>query len=164
MKVHGLIDADTQAFLSWEFTKASVADTVMLEQLLSRIPAPVGDVYADAGYLSAKNAHAITAKGGTPFLRPRTNTRGRPAPREKDAPSQRTSEPFRAMIDEYQRDKTAWLSRYSRRNSVESAWSGVKRRFTGAVMAMTDRVRRTEAALKLLAWNITRVIRLPRRI
>jgi hypothetical protein len=136
----------------------------MLEQLLSRIPAPIGDVYADAGYLSAKNALAITAKGGTPFLRPRANTKGRPAPGEKDTPAKRTNESFRIMIDEFQRDQAAWLARYSRRNSVESAWSGVKRRFTGAVMAMTDRVRRTEAALKLLAWNITRVIRVPRRI
>lgn len=164
LKVHGLIDADTQAFLSWEFTGATVADTLLLEQLLSRVPAPVGDVYADAGYLSQRNVDAIIAKGGRPFIRPRANTKGRPAPGTKDSPNRRTSENFRTMIDDYQHHETAWLARYARRNTIESAWSGLKRRFTGAVHAMTDRMRRVEAALKLVVWNVTRMIRVPRRI
>lgn len=162
--MHGLIDADTQAFLSWEFTGAAVADTLLLEQLLSRVPAPVGDVYADAGYLSSKNVNAIVAKGGTPFIKPRANTKGRPPPGTKDPPKDRTSENFRTMMDEYQTHNLTWLARYAKRNAIESAWSGVKRRFTGAVFAMTDRMRRIEAGLKLLAWNVTRVIRVPKRI
>lgn len=67
------------------------------------------------------------------------------------------------MVDAYERDETTWLRTYHRRNTIESAWSGVKRRFHGIVAAATDRMRRVEAALKLLAWNITRVTRLRRR-
>ena len=158
-----MIEVENQVFLSWEFTAPSVHDTLVLPTLLDRLDIKLGDVHADAGYLSSRNIQYIVSQGGTPYVRPKSNTRGRPAPREKDPPSGRTSEEFRTMIDAYRRDETNWLRTYHRRNSIESAWSGVKRRFHGIVAAVTDRMRRVEAALKLVAWNITRVTRRGRR-
>lgn len=119
----------------------------------------MNEVYADAGYLSSNNAQAIAARGATPFIKPRSNTRGRPKPREKDKPAERTSEPFRTMIDRYHQDKASWMRAYAKRNSIESTWSSVKRRFNSSVTALSSRMRRVEAALKLLVWNITRVTR-----
>lgn len=117
------------------------------------------EVYADAGYLSSKNAHAITTRGATPFIKPRSNTRGRPKPQEKDKPAGRTSEPFRMMIDRYHQHKESWMRAYAKRNTIESTWSALKRRFNGGVAALSSRMRRIEAALKLLVWNLTRVTR-----
>lgn len=134
-------------------------DTLVLPTLLDRLAIRLGDVHADAGYLSSRNIQHIVSKGGTPYVRPKSNTRGRPAPQAKDKPSGRTGEEFRTMVDAYKRDETNWLKTYHRRNTIESAWSGVKRRFHGIVAAVTDRMRRVEAALKLVAWNITRVTR-----
>jgi len=159
VKVHGLINADNLAILSWELTGASVSDTRVLPTLLDAVRVPVREVYADAGYLSSKNAQAIQARGATPFIRPRSNTKGRPKPGEKDLPGQRTSEAFRDMIDSYQKQNYVWMRKYGRRNTIESCWSAIKRRFGHAVSASTARMRLIESALKLIVWNLTRVTR-----
>lgn len=137
-----------------------MSDTLVLPSLLDRVEVPIGPLFADAGYLSSRNVHVIVAKGGTPYVRPRSNTKGRPPRGTKDKPSSRTSEPFRDMIDQYNQHREKWLSTYHARNGIESAWSGVKRRFTGAVAAASAKARRVEAALKLLVWNVTRMVRL----
>ena len=67
------------------------------------------------------------------------------------------------MVDEYNKDQEAWLKTYFTRNTIESAWSGVKRRFNGLLHAASERTRRVEAALKLVVWNITRLTRHPTR-
>jgi len=150
---------ETQAFLSWEFTGPSVHDTIVFPTLLERIDFRLGDVYADSGYLSSINVKLISCRGGTPYIRPKKDTKGRPPPKTKDAPSHRTSEEFRDMVDAYKRDEQAWLKTYFTRNTIESAWSGLKRRFTSLLQAASDRTRRVEAALKLVVWNITRLTR-----
>jgi hypothetical protein len=159
VKVHGIINADNLAVLSWELTTSSVADTVVLPALLDQVQHPVSELYADAGYLSSNNARVIRARGATPFIKPRSNTKGRPKPGEKDLPGARTSEAFRDMIDSYQTEREAWMKRYGRRNTVESCWSAIKRRFGHAVGAATSRMRLIESALKLIVWNLTRVTR-----
>lgn len=160
LKVHGLIERESQAFLSWEFTDASVHDTLVMPTLLDRARCAMESVHADAGYLSSMNVHAIVSHGAKPYVRPRINTKGRPPHGAKDQPSKRTGEDFRTMIDAYHQNERLWLQNYSQRNSVVSAWSGLKRRFAGAVSAVSLRMRRCEAALKLVVWNITRVVRL----
>lgn len=159
MKVHGIINTDNLAILSWELTAASVHDTLVFPTLLDAVKGRVLEVYADAGYLSSVNAQVIVARGATPFIKPRKTTVGRPGPREKDKPSKRTSDAFRDMVASYHRDEVAWRARYGKRNSVEAAWSGLKRRFGPAVGAASERMRRVESALKLLVWNLTRVTR-----
>lgn len=116
-------------------------------------------MYADSGYLSSINVQLISGRGGTPYIRPKKDTKGRPPPKTKDTPGKRTGEAFRSMVETYKRDETAWLKTYFTRNTIESAWSGLKRRFTSLLQAASDRTRRTEAALKLVVWNITRLTR-----
>lgn len=159
MKVHGASDSDSLAILSWKLTTASVSDTVVLPDLLDGIRLPIIEVYADAGYLSSRNAQLIVSRGATPFIKPKKTTKGRPKPGEKDVPAHRTSEEFRAMVDRYQSENAEWMKKYGRRNTVESAWSGLKRRFGHAVGAFRERMRRIEAALRIVVWNLTRVTR-----
>lgn len=163
MKTHAIIHVDTQAFLSWEFTGASVHDTLVFPTLLERIDFRLGDFYADSGYLSSLNVQLISGRGGTPYIRPKKTTKGRPPPKTKDPPGHRSGEAFRVMVDAYKKDETAWLKTYFTRNTIESAWSGVKRRFNGLLHAASDKTRRVEAALKLVVWNITRLTRVRKR-
>lgn len=145
------------AVLSWELTTPSVHDTLVFPTLLDQVRLPLTEVYADAGYLSSKNALLVRARGATPFIKPKKNTRGRPRPGEKDNPAKRTSEAYRDMVDSYQQHRDAWLKKYGKRNTVESCWSAIKRRFGHAVSALHERMRRVEAALKLITWNLTRM-------
>lgn len=137
----------------------NIADTVILPTLLNKTGAQIDEVYADAGYLSSSNAQAIRARGAVPFIKPKKNTVGRSPPRAKDKPAQRTSEAFREMVDRHQNEPIKWQLKYGKRNGIEATWSAVKRRFASGVAALSSRMRRIEAALKLIAWNLTRVTR-----
>lgn len=64
---------------------------------------------------------------------------------------------FQLMIDAFNEDKRGWMKRYNRRNSVESVFGAIKRRFGGAVGAAKPHTRRVEACLKVLVWNLTRL-------
>lgn len=131
----------------------------MLPELLDAIGGDIDEVYADAGYLSSRNAQQIRARGAIPFIKPKKTTKGRPKPGEKDTPSHRTSEPFREMVDRYQNDEAEWHEHYRFRVLIESTWSALKRRFGQFVLALSDRMRRIEAGLRIIVWNITRVTR-----
>lgn len=134
-------------------------DTLVLPELLDGIRGGLIEVYADSAYLSSKNALIITSRGATPFIKPKMNSKGTPKPGEKDSPAQRTSDVYRQMVDRYQNDETEWKRHYGRRVLIESTWSGVKRRFGHAVLALTDRMRCIEAGLRIIVWNLTRVTR-----
>lgn len=157
MKVHGLVDTRTQTVLAWELTSPSVHDTLVLPTLLDRTSGRILEVYGDAAYLSKANTQAVVARRATPFFRPKVNTKGRPPPKTKLTQWHRGRDAYYDMIDAYNNRKAAWMERYGRRATIESTWSGLKRRFGSLLAAVTDRMRRIEAALKLLAWNLTRV-------
>lgn len=159
MKLHGAIDTKNLAILSWKCTTPSVHDTLVLPELLDTIPGRLEEVYADSGYLSSSNAQFIRSRGATPFIKPKSNTKGRPKPGEKDRPSGRTSEEFRDMVDRYQKDESEWKEHYRFRVLIESTWSALKRRFGQFVLALSDRMRRVEAGMRIIVWNLTRVTR-----
>lgn len=159
LKLHGTTDQRTLAILSWKCTSPSIHDTTVFPDLLGGIHVPLEEVNADPAYLSSKNAQLVVARGATPYIKPRKNTKGRPKPGEKDRPSGRTSEQFRDMVDRYQNEPIEWHEHYRYRVLIESAWSGLKRRFGHAVAALTDAMRRIEAGLRVIVWNLTRVTR-----
>lgn len=155
-KLHACIDINTQTFLSWEMTEANVHDAHLLPVLLDAIEFGLGDVCADAAYLSSKNCLAVADHGGTPFFRPKSTTKGRELRRRNR--KDRMSRAYLDMVDSYNADPRAWMARYGHRNNVESAFGGLKRCFRGTVRASNRRMHRIETALKILCWNITRRI------
>lgn len=151
-----MIDAGSQTILAWEFTGPWVSDTTVFPTLVERIEGPLGDVYADAGYLSYANAQLVTYRGGTPYFRLKSTTKGRPP----GSPGQHygvTKEPLWRMIDSSRRDPTKWYQKYHRRSTIESTWSAIKRRLYGVLPAFSLTMRRVETGLKVLVWNLTRV-------
>lgn len=120
---------------------------------MAKVAAPIREVYADAGYLSQRNAFAARCAGATPFIRPKKNTRL--APPKPDGPDSRTA--FQRMVGDEQTDRDAWYAKYGRRNRIESTFGAIKRRFGGRLRAMNHVMRVVEATLKILVWNLTRV-------
>jgi transposase len=146
-KLHACIDVKTQTFLSWEITDPSVYDAHMLPALLSELQAEIGDVYADAAYLSSENCWEVALHGGEPFLRPRSTTKGSDHRRKG---KNRICPPFLTMVDSYFADREAWMKRYARRNTVESAFGGLKRRFGAGVRASRRWMHRTSVLVTCL--------------
>lgn len=146
MKLHALIDSESKTILSWTLTDPWVHDTVELPGLLHQVATPLREVYADAGYLSNKNAFEIQCTGATPFIRTKVDTRV----------AAHKSTAFNNMVRRYQADPAAWLKVYGKRNRIESTFAAFKRRVGGTLRSLGRLALRVEACLKILAWNLTR--------
>ncbi|MFO1533865.1 MAG: transposase, partial [Thermoplasmatota archaeon] len=153
IKVNALIDAATKTVLSWKFSGPHEHDTKFLPGLVKAVRAPIRELYADAGYLSNANCWAARAAGAKPYIRPKKNTRQ--APPKPLGPDTRTA--FHRMVGEEQTNPTQWYQHYGRRNGIEATFGAIKRRFGGRIRATNPLMRLTEAALKLLTWNLTRI-------
>jgi hypothetical protein len=154
VKLHALVDTETKAVFSWELTDAWSHDGKHLPGLLERARTKISEVYADAAYLSLRNAGAVASHGAVPYLRPKSTTRGAPMRGDRNREG---AQCFQLMIDQFQTDRSSWLKRYGRRNTVESIFGAIKRRFGPAVGAATPRTRRIETCLKVVVWNLTRL-------
>jgi len=142
-----LINTDTQSILTYSLTDPSVGDSKEFPGLIKGVQCRLGDVCADAAYLSNENAWQVEIHGGTPFLNTKKNTRR----------VVRAKTPFQRMVLARQDDRHHWKTRYSRRNNVESAFGGLKKRIGGTLAAFRRQAMVIEAHLRVLAWNLTRV-------
>jgi transposase len=143
-----LIEADSKSVLTFSLTDPSVHDTVELPKLVYAVQCKLSALYADAGYLSVANCMAVAMAGGTPYIRPkRTNRR-----------PERASNPFQRMLHDYLDNPEAWLKQYHVRSRVESTFSAIKRRLGEGLASVTKAMLRIEATLRILAWNLTRVL------
>jgi hypothetical protein len=111
---------------------------------------------ADAGYLSNNNCWAIRAAGATPLIRPKSTSIASHQSPKKKATRYKPNPAFQAMMDAHA-SKSDWMQRCFRRNSVESAFSAIKRRVGGVLSAVDRTMQRIEAGLKLLAWNLLKL-------
>ena len=146
MKLHAAIDSETKTILSWRLTDPRVADTTEFPTLLSLIGCRLEEVYADAGYLSNKNAFTSRMHGATPYIRTKVDT----------LPAARKSTAFNDMVRSYQAAPAAWLKTYGKRNRVESVFAAFKRRVGGTLRSLARHALEVEACLKIVAWNLTR--------
>lgn len=69
-----------------------------------------------------------------------------------------TPGPYRAMVDAYRRDPTSWLTRYHQRSKTEGVNGAIKRRLGRTLWSASDLFRRLELALKLVVWNLMRLV------
>lgn len=158
IKFHAAIELETQTFLSWEFTLSRTMEVTVGPSLLGKITGKMHRVFADSGYLSNRMCHAIRSLGATPYIRPKTTSKGR---KQKNAykPSRGIHESYLDMMDSYQTNEAAWLATYHKRSRIESAFGGFKQRLRGGLAAMSVRLQHIELTLKLLVWNVTRLTR-----
>ena len=147
MKLHALVEAESKSVLTYSLTDPHVADTVEFPRLVYAVQARITEIYADAGYLSARNCFAAAMAGATPFIRPKRTNR-RPV---------KVLNPFQKMLVSYLKNPETWLAKYHVRSRVESTFGAIKRRLGHGLAAATVAMLRIEATLKLLVWNLTRV-------
>ena len=127
-------------------TDPKVADTTEFPDLIRAVRAPILEVYADAGYLSQRNAYAAWLAGATPYIRTKVDTR--PAANKNTA--------FNQMVRSYQTNPVAWKKTYGKRNRVESMFAAFKRRVGGTLRSLAHHMLAIEACLKIVVWNLTR--------
>ena len=154
VKAHLAVDITWLSVQSYVLTESRVHETTQLERLLEPLQG-IGDVYADAGYLSLENAWLVTTKGGTPYLRPKVTTTGASTSGRARRVNPR---PYRDMVDAFRRSPAEWLARYHRRSKIEGVNAAIKRRLGATLWSVSDVFRRLELALKLVVWNLIRLV------
>ena len=155
VKAHLAIDVTWLSVQSYVLTDGRVHEATQFGRLLEPLHG-LGDVYADAGYLSLENAWLVTTKGGTPYLRPKVTTTGS---RWKGASARRVNpRPYRTMVEAFRRSPETWLKTYHRRSKIEGVNSAIKRRLGRALWPVSDLFRRLELALKIVVWNLIRLV------
>ena len=154
VKAHLAVDVTWLSVQSYVLTESRVHETTQLGRLLGDLHG-LEDVYADAGYLSLENAWLVTAKGGTPYLRPKVTTTGKAW---KQGGRRVDPRPYRTMVAAYLRDRGGWLKMYHRRSKIEGVNGAIKRRLGATLWSVSDGFRRLELGLKLLVWNLIRLV------
>lgn len=151
VKAHLAVETTWLSVQSYVLTESRVHDATQLGALLEPLR-HLGDVYADPGYLSVENVWLVTTKGGTPYVKLKSTTTGTSGHRRVDP------RPYVDMIDAYRRRPEAWMARYHQRSKIEGLNGAIKRRLGRTLWSMSDLFRRLELALKLVVWNLMRLV------
>ncbi len=151
VKAHLAVDTRWLSVQSYVLTESNVHEATQFDKLMEPLR-NLGDVCADAGYLSAENCWIVTRKGGTPFIKPKITTTGEWKSRNVH------SGPYQDMADQYKRHPEEWLRRYHQRSKIEGVNAAIKRRLGRVLWSASDLFRRLELALRLVTWNIMRLI------
>ncbi len=146
VKAHAMCGTLTNVVTAVEVTESSVADVVMLEQLLGTTAKngfKMDEVSADKAYLSHANLAAIERVGAVPFIPFKEN-------------SVSTGSPAWERMWHYasfRRDE--FLAHYHRRSNVEATFSAIKRKFGPGVRSKLPAAQVNEVLLKCLCQNLS---------
>jgi transposase len=107
----------------------------------------IGNLSADSGLLSRKNAQYVADYGGTPYIKPKKNVTAR----AKGHPA------WKEMIHTYQEDSEEWEKHYNHRPKIEAMFKSTKNRFDETVTSRRRWRQRRETLLKVAAYNALRL-------
>ena len=147
LKIHIVVDVETGVILDFTITEGQSGDSPELPRLLRNLPL-LAAVLGDKAYSSRLNCRIACGRGAKPYLRFKVNSTGKAKGYKEWAKA------FR----EYKENPEAWLAVYHLRSIVEAVFGSLKRRWGGSLRSVRGWMRRKEAALKVLAYDIKQVL------
>lgn len=131
-------------------TDSTVGDMNVLPTLLDGMTGRFTpkEVYADAGYLSNANYTAIKKAGAEGFIWFKKNVTGKGCPAWRDA--------FTKFLTRH----SEFVEHYSKRNNVESVFASIKLKLGERLKSKNTVAQINELYCKLIAYNISVVIRM----
>lgn len=146
-----MVDCKSLLIIAFKVTPPFKADSKQVEELLKFI-GELGRLCADKAYLSRKICDLVAKHGGTPYISIKKNVVRIRA---------HGSKAWRAMLVMHRRSRKLYRKRYHRRSLAETAVSTVKRRFNHMLYSKKRRAQKNELRLKVLAYNLSIIARLP---
>ena len=145
LKAHAMVGTATQIITSVKVTTSEGADCPQLPKLVESTKQrfDMDEVSADRAYLSNENLTTIEAAGAAPFVPFKINS-------QKDG-----SPAWRKMHAVFMLKEEEFLAAYSKRSSVESTFSSLKRKFGPAVKSRTFTAQVNEILCKVLCHNLS---------
>lgn len=146
-KVHISICKDTLLILNWFITEGKRHDSPFFKKLLAPFRW-LGEVLADAGYLSRANYQFVTDRQGAAFIPFKKNSTAKP----KSNPA------WKAAFHLWKAVPMIFKGIYNQRSKVEMVFSVLKKRYGDQLYSKGAYRRRREFALRLIAYNIKLII------
>lgn len=134
---------------SWTLTSALRHDSPRFRSLLRRVHGRIGDVCSDSANSCRENASLVARMGGRPFLMPRKNASSKA----------RGHQAWREMMLFRERHPQRFEKRYHKRSNAESTNSSFKGKYGDELYSRTWFMQKREAGLKVIDYNIRRLIR-----
>jgi len=147
IKVHIVIDVETGIIHHFTITGWKGSDSKEFKRLLRYLPR-IAKAAGDKAYSSRKNCDIVTEKGGKPYLCFKSNATGRA----------KGSTAWKVSFQSYSDDEEAWMKEYHVRSIVESVFASIKKCWGSAISSIKGWLKRRELALKVLAYNVKRVL------
>lgn len=147
IKLHIVIDVETGIILHFTITDWKGSDSREFKRLIKDLPR-LGKAAGDKAYSSRANCQAVADKKGKPFLCFKANATGK----AKGYIAWQIS--FKAYTD----NPDEWMDEYHIRSIVEAVFSSIKRCFGPNIKSIKGWLKRRELAIKVLAYNIKRVL------
>jgi transposase len=151
LKLHIVMDVETGIIPHFTITDWKGSDSKEFQRLIRDLPR-LGKVAGDKAYSSRANCQAVADKKGKPFLCFKANATGK----AKGYPAWQIS--FRAYAD----NPDEWMDEYHIRSIVEAAFSSLKRCWGPDIKSIKGWLKRRELSLKVLAYNVKRVLYIER--
>jgi transposase len=147
IKLHIVIDVETGIILHFTITNWKGSDSKEFKRLIKDLPR-LNKAAGDKAYSSRANCQAVADKKGKPFLCFKANATAK----AKGFPAWQIS--FNAYTD----NPDEWMDEYHIRSIVESVFSSIKRCLGSDIKSIKGWLKRRELAIKVLAYNIKRVL------
>jgi transposase len=156
VKVHAMCGTKTNIITAVEIRGRDQSDSPMLEPLLNttRNNFALGQVSADKGYLSYRNAKLVSDAGAVPFIAFKSNSG--PGDYRKEGVAK--TKPWTDMFMYFTFKREEWLRMYHKRSNVETAFSMIKRKFGDNLRSKTDTATVNEVLAKVLCHNLVVLI------
>jgi len=147
IKLHIVIDVGTGIIHHFTITGWSGSDGKEFKRLLKYLP-QIGKAVGDKAYSSRKNCEIVAGKKGKPLLRFKSNATGRA----------KGSFAWKASFQSFSDDEEGWMTEYHVRSIVESVFACIKKCWGSAIQSIKGWLKRRELAMKVLAYNVKRVL------
>ena len=156
VKAHVMCGVKTNVVTAIEIHGRDASDTKQLPALMETTARhfATGDVTADKGYGSLRNAEVIASHGGTPLIAFKSSHTGHGSHRRGSQGGTAWSKMYGFFL--YHREE--FMARYHQRSNVESTFSMIKRKFGDSLRTKTDTAMVNEALCKVLAHNLVVLI------
>jgi len=146
-KVHLAVCRDTLLILNWFITEGKKHDSPFFKKLLSPFKW-LGEVLADAGYLSRDNYQFVTDRRGAAFIPFKKNSTAKP----KSHPA------WKEAFHLWKAVPMIFKGIYNQRSKVEMVFSVLKKRYGDQLYNKGIYRRRREFVLRMIAYNLKLII------
>lgn len=155
VKAHIMCGVKTNVVTAIEIRERDTNDGTQLPALVDATARtfPIGNVSADKGYGTVRNADTIASHGGTPFIAFKsvhTGQGGHSRPKGSGA--------WGKMFGYFMYRRDEFFAHYHQRSNVESTFSMIKRKFGDALRSKTETAQVNETLAKVLCHNLVVLI------